>query len=418
MWKKWIAFSGMLAVIILLDPTHTPAQPGGPGKGGFGRDGGGFGPPVAPGGPAATALYPSPPGGYGGPGFVRQRPDASTAGPGFGGPGAGPGGPGFGGPGGPNGRPGGGMGGPGGGGPGRGMDPERAWSMMQNLTGSTGDTIDLSKVPPQTQAFLKSRAERDGTQPLPDNGMMTKAAFLEFSAKNEALRTANSGGPGNAVTMTMGPDGRMMMDPNGGFGRGPGGRGVGGPNGGWGQGGWDPSQGGWGQGGWDPSQGPRPPFEKKETEEEKPVAMRYGKLPKDLPSWFDEYDLDKDGQVSLYEWRKAGKDVKDFTEMDLNGDGLITADEYLRFARQKNINTKLDAYAKSDGADRPANWGLGAPVDGKGGDPRGKWNGPGGGPGGKGGDTKGPDMKPVDLKGGDKGDKSDRGKGNNRWNPK
>ncbi len=54
-----------------------------------------------------------------------------------------------------------------------------------------------------------------------------------------------------------------------------------------------------------------------------------------LPGWYDEYDTDKDGQVSLYEWRKSGKVTDEFLEMDLNGDGLVTADEYLRFARQR-----------------------------------------------------------------------------------
>src|SRR5205823_223357 len=140
-------------------------------------------------------------------------------------------------------------------------------------------------------------------------------------------------------------------------------------NGGWGQGSW--GQGGWGQGG----------FERRDTDEEKPVAMRYGKLPRDLPGWFEDYDTDKDGQVSLYEWRKAGRDVKDFTEMDLNGDGLITADELLRFTRAKNIEKKITDYENGDRG--PGGWGLGEKINTDGGNNGKRPGGPGaGGPGG------------------------------------
>ena len=54
-----------------------------------------------------------------------------------------------------------------------------------------------------------------------------------------------------------------------------------------------------------------------------------------LPEWFSKLDKNKTGQVSLFEWRKAGRDLAEFQEMDLNGDGLITADEYLRWAKMK-----------------------------------------------------------------------------------
>jgi Ca2+-binding EF-hand superfamily protein len=55
-----------------------------------------------------------------------------------------------------------------------------------------------------------------------------------------------------------------------------------------------------------------------------------------LPNWFSKLDKDKKGQVSLFEWRKAGRDIAEFEEMDLNGDGLLTADEYLRWAKMKD----------------------------------------------------------------------------------
>ncbi|MBL8867992.1 MAG: hypothetical protein KF873_16845 [Gemmataceae bacterium] len=81
-------------------------------------------------------------------------------------------------------------------------------------------------------------------------------------------------------------------------------------------------------GGWDGSGGrdPRQPIE-----EPKPVVLRYGKLPKELPSWFNSLDTNQDGQIALYEWRNDGRLATDFLPMDLNGDGLVTAEEYLRF---------------------------------------------------------------------------------------
>jgi len=97
------------------------------------------------------------------------------------------------------------------------------------------------------------------------------------------------------------------------------------------------SGGGWGggdMGGWANRQDSRGG-----TEESRPVAIRYGHLPKDLPEWFHEYDTTKDGQIALHEWIKgakvAGEDpsVEAFAVYDLNGDGLITADEVIRHGR-------------------------------------------------------------------------------------
>jgi hypothetical protein len=58
--------------------------------------------------------------------------------------------------------------------------------------------------------------------------------------------------------------------------------------------------------------------------------------PKDedpLPGWFTELDVDADRQVELHEWRKAGRLIESFAEMDLDEDGLLTREEYLRYAR-------------------------------------------------------------------------------------
>lgn len=359
MWKRLLAFSFVFTLIILLDPTTTPAQPDfGKGRGKWDRGSGSL--------PGGFSGAPSFPGGFTPPG------GPSSFGP--------PGGRSFGG--GPPGPP------------GRGMDPEFGWRMLQGLTGSTGDTVDLSKIPPDRRTFLKGMIERRGGIMYPESGVWTKADYLAHQAKNEEARAAfaakSGGSPG-------GPPG----DPNS-FGRD---RSTWGQGNWGGPGGWDQNGSGWGQ---------RPGFEKKETEEERPVAMRYGKLPKGLPGWYDENDTDKDGQVSLYEWRKAGMDVKEFQEMDLNGDGLVTADEYLRFARQKNIDTKVAAYEAGERG--PGDWGLGEKLDqgdGKG-EPRGKGFGRrSGGGGSKGGDNPKGDWG---GKGGDRGDRPGRGeKKGNPW---
>jgi Ca2+-binding EF-hand superfamily protein len=58
------------------------------------------------------------------------------------------------------------------------------------------------------------------------------------------------------------------------------------------------------------------------------------RLPKGLPSWFKTLDTDEDGQVSLAEWRKAGRRIDDFHRYDANGDGFIAPVEVLRTAKR------------------------------------------------------------------------------------
>jgi Ca2+-binding EF-hand superfamily protein len=67
--------------------------------------------------------------------------------------------------------------------------------------------------------------------------------------------------------------------------------------------------------------------------EKRPTVYRAGHLPKELPAWFAMYDTDQDGQVGLYEWRRAGQPFDRFQEMDRNGDGLLTAEEVLYFMK-------------------------------------------------------------------------------------
>lgn len=61
-----------------------------------------------------------------------------------------------------------------------------------------------------------------------------------------------------------------------------------------------------------------------------------------LPAWFAALDADKDGQVALFEWRKGGRAIAGFTEMDLNGDGLLTRDEYLRYVKLNEQKLKQE----------------------------------------------------------------------------
>ena len=67
---------------------------------------------------------------------------------------------------------------------------------------------------------------------------------------------------------------------------------------------------------------PSDPFEN-----ERPDVLRFGKLPKGLPAWFMDWDLDQDAQIGLYEWRKAGQPLEEFLKLDVNEDGFISVEE-------------------------------------------------------------------------------------------
>ncbi len=73
-------------------------------------------------------------------------------------------------------------------------------------------------------------------------------------------------------------------------------------------------------------------------EQPKPVVYRAGNLPKGLPEWFTRLDRegDNDGQVGLWEAKNDPAVLAEFTRMDLNGDGLITAEEILKFQAMQN----------------------------------------------------------------------------------
>jgi hypothetical protein len=386
---KWASLAFLLGLIVVLNPGYSPAQFGKrpEGGGGFGKrpeggEGGGFGKRSEGGG---FGKRPEGGGGFGG-------APASAPG-GFGGapaplpPGGGMGGGGFGG---------GGMGGGG-----RGMgDPNQMWDWMARGQ----DSINLND--PQ-HSRTKERMLQRGEQ-IPPDGILTRQMFVAAAQQRMAVSGAPApgapgapvamviggapGGPGVPMTVAMGGpmggggedmatrrikeqdrdgDGKVSfneaddrlkpnfqkMDRNGdGFldmeeyraatGGGGGGRDRD-RNGGMGPGG----AGDYGFAGGSGDYGRRD--DKRVTEEPKPVAMRYGHLPKDMPEWFDKDDGNKDGQVALHEWRRAGKDLSEFYAYDLNADGLVTADEFLRFGVLKTENEKIAAINNPDGV-RPS----------------------------------------------------------------
>lgn len=65
----------------------------------------------------------------------------------------------------------------------------------------------------------------------------------------------------------------------------------------------------------------------------------------EVPEWFFELDVNEDNQVALFEWRMAGGEIKYFSEMDLDEDGLLTREEYVRFAQMNEKTQKQDSPA-------------------------------------------------------------------------
>jgi Ca2+-binding EF-hand superfamily protein len=89
-----------------------------------------------------------------------------------------------------------------------------------------------------------------------------------------------------------------------------------------------------------------------EEEDRRPVVYRVGKLPKELPGWFEQMDTDKDGQVGLYEWVKGGRSPAEFKSMDRNDDGFLTADEVLVYVRNQKRTDSSDTAVASVGDSR------------------------------------------------------------------
>jgi hypothetical protein len=106
------------------------------------------------------------------------------------------------------------------------------------------------------------------------------------------------------------------------------------------------------------ARGPASIIIEEEELDRKPVVFRAGgTMPAGLPPWFKQLDTDGDGQVALYEWRKAGKDLDEFKNWDLNDDGLITPEEAIKYLAMNSpkgsASSSVAAANGTFGGDRP-----------------------------------------------------------------
>jgi Ca2+-binding EF-hand superfamily protein len=84
----------------------------------------------------------------------------------------------------------------------------------------------------------------------------------------------------------------------------------------------------------------------------KPVVIGAGKLPSGLPAWFAQLDTDQDGQVAMYEWRRAGWAIDDFKKLDLNDDGFLVPQEILKLLAITERGSRPYAYLMDLGGTR------------------------------------------------------------------
>ncbi len=299
-----------------------------------------------------------------------------------------------------------------------GFTADSSFDRLVQSYGGTGDAVDYSRIPPETRERTNGFAMRFGGEPMPVSGIITRAQYSEqFNARMETMR-AKMGQPGGGAPgappvvsftapaappappgMPVAPQAEMtdeqlqmamrQLDRDGdsrislqeasqssrmsrafqtydknadGFidlaefrgymidrmgNRVPSGDNNGQPQ--------PYGQQPYGQqpyGQPNASYGTAPPA----TEEQRPVVLRYGKMPKELPSWFNDLDTDKDGQVGMYEWRFDSRVVSEFMAMDLNSDGLLTAEEYLRFKNPVSNNaTSSESRTISTSSSNPFN---------------------------------------------------------------
>ena len=79
-----------------------------------------------------------------------------------------------------------------------------------------------------------------------------------------------------------------------------------------------------------------------ESRRQAKFSVRRKRLPAGLPAWFLARDEDGDGQLTLSEFapKPTPADLREFRRYDLNGDGLITAEECLRAIKSMKPSAK------------------------------------------------------------------------------
>lgn len=83
--------------------------------------------------------------------------------------------------------------------------------------------------------------------------------------------------------------------------------------------------------------------DEKSVERVRPEVYYYGNLPKNIPTWFTEDDLDMDGQIGLYEWIPSERPISEFEAMDLNGDGFLTPTEVMTYMEAQEAEKEKDS---------------------------------------------------------------------------
>ena len=75
------------------------------------------------------------------------------------------------------------------------------------------------------------------------------------------------------------------------------------------------------------------------------------RLPDGLPDWFARYDTDGDGQVMMYEYSTSWdrQVVADFSQFDLNKDGIVTPIECLRATEAGAVQGSPGSVASNTG---------------------------------------------------------------------
>ena len=76
------------------------------------------------------------------------------------------------------------------------------------------------------------------------------------------------------------------------------------------------------------------------------------RLPAGLPEWFVEHDQDGDGQLTFSEYSPTGgaAELAEFERLDTNGDGLVTAKEYMQKGAERSSSTSKSTEGTSKNA--------------------------------------------------------------------